>query len=166
MGRASRLLTDAIIAVAAITAVIYSTMLLAGAVINSSIYRQSRVVSMLVQQESIDIPGMLEDTRGIELVIKFAGALTTAYINFEMIPVGEESTFVAVFESMNDKVDIESFEYRRKDLSITGTAATKADFESFLETLSERKHFVSVEGGCYDSTDGGVKFEILGVAAA
>lgn len=166
MQRASKPLTDAIIAVIVIAAVIYTTMLLAGKVVSSSIYRQSRVVSMLVQQESFDIPGMLEDTRNIELVIKFAGALTTAYINFELIPVGEEATFVAVFESLNDNVDIEGFEYRRKDLSITGTAVTKADYESFLQTLRERNRFTSVEGSCYDSTKGGVRFEILGVSGA
>lgn len=166
MQRSSRLLTDAIIAVIVIAAVIYSTALLSAKVTSSSIYRQSRIVSMLVQQESLDITGMLEDTRSIELVIKFAGALATAYINFEMIPVGEESAFVAVFESLNDNVDIEGFEYRRRDLSITGTATVKADYESFLETLRERKRFAYVEGSCYDSTEGGVRFEILGVSGA
>lgn len=166
MQRSSRFLTDAIIAVIVISAVIYSTTLLAAKVTNSSIYRQSRIVSMLVQQESFDIPGMLEDTRNIELVVKFAGALATAYINFELIPVGEEGAFVAVFESLNDNVDIEGFEYHRKDLSITGTAVTKADYESFLETLRERKRFASVEGSCYDYTKGGVRFEILGISGA
>lgn len=166
MRQASKLLTDAIIAIIAIAAVIFSTALLAERVINSSIYRQSRIVSMLVQQESFDVSGMLEDTRNVELVIKFAGALATAYINFEMIPVGETATFVAIFESLNDNVGIESLEYHRKDLSITGIAATKADYESFLEAFRERSHFDSVEGSSYDSTDGGVRFEILGASGA
>lgn len=165
MQRTSKLLTDTIVAMLAITIVIFSTMLAAGRLLESPLYRQSRIVSMLVQQESFDLSGMLEDTRGIELVVKFAGALATAYINFELIPVGEAATFVSIFESLNDNVEIDGFEYRRKDLYITGTAATKSDYESFLQSLRARGDFASIEGGGYDSTDGNIKFEIICISA-
>lgn len=164
MHKTSKLLTDAIIALVLIMIVIYSTMILALRVVNSSIYRQSRIVSMLVQQDSFDLTGMLENTENIDLVLKFTGALASAYINFEMIPVNEASTFVAVFESMNSDVEIESFDYLRKDLFINGTAQTERACDDFVSALRRQNHFASVEVSSYESIGGGVKFEIRGVS--
>lgn len=166
MHKTSKLLTDAAIALVLIAAIIYSTTFLALKVVNSSIYRQSRIVSMLVQQESFDVSGMLENTENIDLVLKFTGALASAYINFEMIPVGEVSTFVAVFESMNDDIEIESFEYHRKDLIINGSSRTKKSCDEFVSSLRGQNYFASVEASSYESTDGSVKFEIRGVSTA
>lgn len=152
---------DAVIAVLLIAAVIYSTMLLALEIAGSSIYRQSRIVSMLVQQDTVGISGLLEDRRNLDMLIKFAGALTAAYINFELIPVGEAPTFAAVFESLPEGVNIDGFEYRRKDLRIDGVAAAKPNYEAFLAGLKGREHFASVSGRYYDSTDGMVRFQII-----
>lgn len=152
---------DTAIAALLIAAIIYSTMLLALEVVNSSIYRQSRIVSMLVQQDTVGITELLEDSRNIDMVIKFAGALTSAYINFELIPLGEASTFVAVFESLPKGVNIDGFEYRRKDLHIEGTAEDESGYEAFLTELTGQGHFASVTGSCYESTDGRRHFKII-----
>ena len=89
MQRISGQIFSAFTAMVLTFAIFYSTMILALKIVESSVYRQSKVVSMLVQQESIGITGLLEDTHGIEMLLKFAGALTSAYINFELIPLNE-----------------------------------------------------------------------------
>lgn len=152
---------DIIIAALTAALILYSTMFLARKAVDSQVYQQSRIVSMLVQQDTLDISDMLSDTRGVGMIVKFAGALTSAYINFELIPVNEAPTFMAVFESMPDDVSVSGFDYRRKDLIITGSAKTAAGYESFIKALRERDHFASVSGSGYDATDGSVRFEIV-----
>lgn len=155
---------DIVTAVLVAALILYSTMFLARQAVDSQIYRQSRIVSMLVQQDTLNIPDMLSDTRGAGMIVKFAGALASAYINFELIPVNEAPAFMAVFESLPDDVSISGFEYRRKDLVIYGSAKTAAGYESLVDTLRERDYFMSVGGSNYDSTDGAVRFEIICVS--
>lgn len=152
---------DVITAVLAAALILYSTMFLARKAVDSQIYQQSRMVSMLVQQDALDLSDMLSDTRGAGMIIKFAGALASAYINFELIPVNEAPTFMAVFDSMPEGVSINGFGYHRKDLSVTGTATTNDGYESFVAALRERDYFASVSGSGYETTDGSVRFEII-----
>ncbi len=161
-----RLITDAIVAVILISTIIFSSTLLAIKAVNSTFYRQSRIVSMLVQQDPVNIKKIVFDPQNIEVVVKFAGALTKAYINFELIPLNEASTFVAIFESMNDNIDIKDLEYRRKDLIITGTAETQADYLRFLQTLRDRKYFKDAMGNVYKNTSDKFSFEVICQAKA
>lgn len=152
---------DIFTAVLAAALILFSTIFIARKAVDSQVYRQSRVVSMLVQQDSIDIKDMLSDTRGVGMIVKFAGALASAYINFELIPLNEAPTFMAVFDSLPKNVSVSGFEYHRKDLIVTGSAKTQADYENLVTALRERDYFLSVSGSAYDATDGTVRFKIV-----
>lgn len=144
----------------AVLAIFYSTLFLARQIVGSPLYRQSKLISMIVQQDSVGLEGLIGNTRNIDLVVKFSGAIASAYINFELIPLNEASTFVAIFESLPDSVSIEGFEYHRKDLTVLGYADSTEAYEEFMEELRARDYFNSVTGHCYDSTRGGVRFEL------
>lgn len=160
MKRTVKSLSETITAILLISAVISVSAFLSLEVKSSALYRQSRVLSMLIRQEPAGIAGVLKDTRNIDMAVKFAGALTTAYINFELIPLGEAATFAAVFESIPEGVDIESFEYRRKDLYIT-VSAGDADYLAFISGLRDQEHFSSVTGKRLVSGDGKAMYEIV-----
>ena len=93
-----------------------STSWLADRVRQSTFYRQSRIVSSIVSLDSVGVMDIVSDRRNIDLLSKFAGAVASAYINFELIPIHEASTFAAVYESINSDVSIDSFSYRRRNL--------------------------------------------------
>lgn len=157
---------DIITAFVSLAVVTLSMTAAAQGIVSSPVYRQSRVISMLVQQDSLSLDGLLKDRRNIDTVVKFAGALTTAYINFEFIPVNEAGAFVAVFESLSDGVEIEKFEYRGTALAIVGTADSEEEYNVFLESLRDRGYFVSVTGSAYESTQDTTRFEIVCEATA
>lgn len=132
----------------------------ARALLNSELYGKSRVISMIVAQDTVGVADLAADRRNLDIVLKFAGALTSAYIDFELIPVGEAGTFAAVFESVPDDVDITRFEYRRKNLVIFGSAPDKERYDAFVAGLEGTGHFESVSGHRYDATDGTLRFEL------
>lgn len=164
MKRAFKPILEAVTAVSLIAAILWGSALLSLEVKSSAVYRQSRVLTMLLSQEPVGIAGMLEDTRNIDMTVKFAGALTAAYINFELIPVNEAATFVAVFESLPEGVDIEGFEYHRKDLHITGVA-DETGYDAFISNLRGRDYFSSVTGQILGDQDGVTRFGIICVPA-
>lgn len=152
--------TNVLTSLAAVFIIFCGTLYAAQQVVDSAVYRQSKLISMIVQQDSVGIASLVQDTRNIDLVVKFSGAIASAYINFELIPLNEASTFVAVFESVPDSVTVESFEYRRHNLVIYGYADSVADYNEFIGALRQRDYFDTISGHWYDSTHGGLRFEI------
>lgn len=134
----------------------------AGRLLGSEAYNKSRIISMIVSQDSVGIADIAGDKRNVDMMLKFVGALTSAYINFELIPVKEAGTFAAVFESAQGEggVEIEKFEYHRKNLTITGVSPEVEAYEEFLANLQETEYFESVTGHYYTTTDDRIRFEL------
>lgn len=127
---------------------------------SSQVYSQSRLISMIFSQDEVNLTDLVADRQNIDMLVKFVGAATSAYINFELIPVNEASTFVAVFESATGLVQIDHFEYHRKNLTIAGTADTRESYGTFLTGLRNTEHFESVSGHYYVATDDTIRFEV------
>lgn len=140
--------------------VLLGTAFAANALRQSDLYGKSRMISMIVAQEQINITDMAGNKRNLDMMSKFIGALTSAYINFEMIPVGEAGTFAVVFETLPAGVTIENFEYHRKNLRIAGVAAAQQDYDSFLEGLREKEYFEGVSGHYYLTTENTIRFTL------
>lgn len=145
---------------AAATAVLMVATFSAAAFRGSELYSKSRVISMIVSQDSVGVTDIAGNKRNVDMMLKFAGALTSAYINFELIPVNEVSTFGAVFQSVPAGVDIDKFEYKRKNLSIVGAADTEEEYEKFIAELTAADYFEDIYGHYYLATDGLIHFEI------
>lgn len=149
-----------------VTAVVLAGAILAGSTFaadrirGSELYNKSRIISMIVSQEQVGITDIAGNKRNVDLLLKFVGALTSAYIDFELIPVGEVSTFAAVFESIPAEVTVERFEYHRKNLTIIGNAADQDSYETFLRSLRDTRYFEGVTGHCYLATDNTIRFEL------
>lgn len=152
---------EVFVALALCVMIILSAVLCAQGFTVSRVYRQSKIVSMLVRQGPVNIFDLLGDAQGARMVIKFAGALAAAYINFERIPVNEASTFMAVFESLPGGVYIDRFYYRRKDLEMLGEAAGLPAVKQFLKALEASGAFVSVTERHGLSLNGRVQFEVV-----
>lgn len=140
--------------------VLVSTMTAAEAVSNSKFFRQSKFVTTLLSSDSTSLTTIVTNPKTLDAFTKFLGAVTTAYINFEMIPVNEANTFIAVFESLNEAIEIESFTYHGKSLTITGTATGRTEYFRFYRALEATEHFASVNGHQYITVDDNVRFEI------
>ena len=134
--------------------------LLAENVKSSSVYRQSRIVRLLLSQDSVSMRGLFSQRRNIAALLKFTGALTNATINFEMIPVGEASTFMAVLESLRDGIHIESFAYNRRNLTIYGGAKTPESYRAFLGALRETDYFHHVSERSCNVGQAAIRFEL------
>lgn len=149
-----------VIAVLTAMAVFLSTWWLSDMAEKSKIYQQSRIIGRLASQEQLDITSIVLDGEKRDITAKFVGALTTAYINFEMIPYSEGQTFVVLMQSINEGIHVENLEYKRRDLVISGVSNTIADYNSFMEHMENSGHFSSVTGHEYLNVDGGVNFDI------
>ncbi len=146
--------------------VLLCSTLLAQQVAKTRFYQQSRFFTGLFRQDSVGVTEMFSQGKNMDLLLKFAGAVTTAYINFELIPVNEAKTFTAIFESVNDRITIQQFTYQRKDLSILGNAQDKEAYALFLEKLKQTEHFSSVSGHTYIALDDSIQFQILCASTA
>lgn len=166
MKKESRRAESVFLAFITAMAILLGTTVLADAFRSSQIYNKSRIIRMIVTQDQINITDMAGNKRNVDMMLKFVGALTSAYINFEMIPVGEVSTFVSVFESIPSDVTITKFEYHRKNLHITGMASNEESYTSFLQSLRDTEHFASVSGHFYLSTDNHIQFQMECLAQA
>jgi hypothetical protein len=140
--------------------VLMATLLAATPLRGSDIFRQSRFVTALIAHESVEAGNLLTNSRNLDLFTKFLGAVTAAYINFEMIPVNEAGTFVAVFESLGADIAVEGFAYHGKTLVITGSAPGEAEAEAFRAALEAQGHFSAVSAILSPQDEGGVGFEI------
>lgn len=130
----------------------------------SRIYRQSMIIGSIYNETGSDsLPGwsgLLTDPRSRNALIKFAGAVASAYVTFELIPVNEAETFAVIYESMPTDMEIGGFAYHRRDLTITGTAAGLPVYLEFLDKLREREYFLNVTGSYIETTGNAVRFEI------
>jgi hypothetical protein len=152
-------------AVATALLVLLGTLFLAQQATQTEFYMQSQILrSIFARQESADTSGMLTQKNQREAMFQFAGAVTTAYIDFELIPVNEVDTFLAVVQEMNEGIEVESFAYHRKNLTIIGTAQTAEDYQNFLTRLQNVDYFEGVSGQDALSADGVVGFEITTTA--
>ena len=146
--------------------IILTTVFFVEAFVNSRFYRQSKAVSMLVRQEPVDFPELLENNaQGVLLVIKFAGSLAAAYINFEFIPLNEASTFMAILQSLPEEITIESFAYSGRDLRITGDAEKESELNVFVGALEDSDAFSSVILNYYEAVDLSFRFELFCVSS-
>lgn len=140
--------------------VLFTGTVAANTVRQSEFYSKSRVISLIFSQDGIAVTDIAGNKRNVDMMLKFVGALTSAYINFELIPVNEAGTFAAVFRSVPPEVTIDKFEYHRKNLTITGTASALEEYERFLDSLQEDGYFESVTGHHYLTTDDQIRFTL------
>ena len=132
---------------------------------NSALYRQSQIVGSVFSQQDVGALDIITDPAGRELLLRFAEALATAYVDFEFIPTNEIGAFAAIYESLGPNIEIESFAYRRRDLIITGSAPGRADYNEFLRSLQSHDHFGGVSGQFHQTEQGYIRFEIICEAA-
>ena len=130
------------------------------AVQESALYRQSKIIGSVFSEQDVGIIDIALSPRARRLLLKFAGALADAYVNFELIPYDEIRTFTVVYESLGPAIEVEGFAYSRKDLIITGVAPDESSYHEFVERLRSRDHFEKVTGSFNIAADGGVRFEI------
>ena len=159
-------LVDIFTAAALCAMIIFASVFSVQTLVNSRLYRQSKTVSMLVQQEPVEFSELLENNaRGISLFVKFAGALAAAYINFEFLPLNEASTFMVILESLPDDMEVSGFEYVGRDLQITGEAALESGPHDFVGALRQSEAFASVNYSCYEDVNGKTRFHVLCVSS-
>ena len=144
----------------AAAAVLLGTLFLAGQAEKSRLYLQSRMLGVIAKQDQVKVVSLLTDAEKRGALTKFIGALTSAYINFELIPYNEGQTFAAVFQSLEDGVHVEQFEYKRRDFLIRGWALTPEAYDAFAFKLSQSAGFSSVTGHKYLAVDDTIRFEI------
>ena len=126
----------------------------------SRLYQHGIIFGGIIRQDQVDFISLVTDPEKRKVMTKFIGATTTAYLDFEMLPYGEAQVFTAVFQSLGEGVRIEGFEYRRRDLMITGSADTPEALDSFVSRLDASNHFASVIIHEYPPGDHAVPFEI------
>jgi len=159
--RARERVTGALAGLIAAALVMLSMDFAAAHVRRSRTFLQSRFAALLFSEGPLHISQVLTDQENISMFIHFLGAVTAAYINFDMIPVNEAQTFAVLFESRPGAVRIEDFAYQGKLLTIDGTAADERVAILFLQTLEERAYFRSLSGETRIMSDGVVRFEIV-----
>jgi len=140
--------------------ILLSSVFAVQAIENSKIYMQSRFLSNVFSKDSGGLFATVTNPKRLDTTAKFIGAVTAAYIDFEMIPVNEASTFLAVIESINDSIDVEHFSYSGKNLTITGYAANRKDYFEFFDMLNSSEHFSLVTGQQYVTHNDVIRFEI------
>lgn len=126
----------------------------------SAIYRKSKIVGSIFSGEDVGVSAVLTDARARTTLLKFTGALADAYVRFELIPVGELETFSAVYRNLTTDVEIDAFEYRRRNLILTGVARDESAYRSFLQGLRGSDQFAKVIGVVNTDSDGVICFEI------
>ena len=127
----------------AFTAILLAVAMLAGGAVlaeafkKSNIYLRSAALCEIIMQEGAGLTGLLQSHEKRTAATKFAQAVATAYLDFEMIPYNEVSTFMAVFGSISNEIRLDSFEYRGRTLIISGSAEPGA-FRRFVTSLHEK----------------------------
>ena len=129
----------------------------------SAIYTQGRLFGNIMTQNSAELLPMLQSREKREAAVKFIEAVTTAYLDFELIPYNESDTLSLILGSLDTEIHIKSFEYRRRDLIIIGLADTPEDYWRFIERLSKTERFSDISGE-YAGKGEGVAFTIECVA--
>ena len=127
---------------------------------NSRLLQQGRFAAAVFSQQPTGLAGVLSEPKKFDATLKFLGAVTTAYINFEMIPVGEARTFVAVFESLESDIEIDRFSYKGKTLEIIGIAPDAQTAEAFRLNLERQDVMLSVSYHAYTTVDDRVRFRV------
>jgi hypothetical protein len=145
-------------------AILLLTGFLAGELRQSGLYSGSRFLSVILSQDTMELRELVSDRENVETLLQFVGAVTAAYIDFELIPLGEADTFSVVFQSRPPGVRIDSFAYHGEDLSIFGTAPGGAEYDAFVRGLTDSAAFESVAGSCGEGGEDGVPFEIVAVS--
>jgi Tfp pilus assembly protein PilN len=140
--------------------ILLSTLFLAQQVVESTFFRRSRFVSAVLSQDSTSLTGILSDPQKLDASAKFLGAVTTAYINFEMIPVNEARTFTVIFESLPGDIAVDSFTYQGKTLLIAGEAPDEKILEDFRQDLTEQAYFTAVSLHQYTTVEDRIRFEM------
>jgi len=155
-----RITADIIAALLISAAILPGAFFTAGRILDSRLIMQSRYARILLSQDdSYGITDMITNPKRYDAFLKFIGAVTAAYVNFEMIPLNEAKTFAVIFESMGGDIAIEDFEYQNNMLTITGTAPDVEAAGIFRDALRERGYFASVFMRRYEAEDG-AGFEI------
>lgn len=126
----------------------------------SDVYRQSKVIGSIFSQEDVGVTKILTDPKARRTMLKFTGALADAYLHFELIPLGEEKTFSVVYGSLGPAVEVDTFTYHGRNLTITGRAESEADYQAFLEKLRKHHHFAQVHGSGDATPEGAFVFAV------
>ena len=164
MQRISSQLYSLLLALLLTAAILFGSIWMAEEIRSSGVYNKSRLMSRILSQEEISFSDMLGDRHNVGMMLKFVGALTSAYIDFELIPVHELDTFTAVMGSVNDGIAIDRFAYHRKNLTIYGQAADREQMRQFLSALQETDQFKSIAQHAYETTADTMRFEMVCVS--
>ncbi|MCL2056890.1 MAG: PilN domain-containing protein [Oscillospiraceae bacterium] len=140
--------------------VLLSSAAVADIVKGTRLFRQGRFAAAVFSQQSMSLAGVAAEPEKLDAALKFLGAVTAAYINFEMIPVGEARTFAAVFQSLESGIAVEQFSYKGKTLEITGISPDNATSERFRRNLERQGYLLSVSYHAYVTVDDDVRFSI------
>lgn len=162
MQKACHKISDTITALLLAAILLLGGVLLSSQILESRLYRKSRIIRLLVSdnEQTPEMSKMLTDSRNRDVLMKFAGAMANAYVNFELIPINETETFSAVYRNIGHDVEIEEFIYHRRNLIIIGTCSDESYYGEFLRRLRSEPHFSAVTGHYYLTTDDLIKFEI------
>lgn len=144
--------------------VLFGATFAAQQVLSSKLYTQSRLIRRIVQQEQIQLADMASNRRNLDLLLQFAGAVTSAYIDFELIPINEANTFAVIFDSLPGNIEITHFDYQRKDLIIEGISPDPESVEAFRAALEESAYFAQVNGEVQGSDTNNMPFRIECIA--
>ena len=153
------------LALAVATAILITTATAAIWIEHSRVYMQSQLLRSIAGEEGVNILSIVTSSEKRDVTAKFIAAITSAYINFELIPYNEVQTFTAVFMSLNEGVHIELFEYRRHDLVIRGNADSTENYDTFIKNLTDSGRFALVAGYVLSVENDTVTFEIWCKAA-
>lgn len=137
--------------------IIALSVLLSVSVLESGIYRQSKIAGFIISNSEDNKSQIISDPK---IFVKFVRAVANAYVNFDMIPIHEAATFFALAESTDDDINIDDLAYESKTLLITGTAKDIESFDMFLEKLSQSEHFRHVTSHYYTTKKDQIKFSI------
>lgn len=153
---------DVIVALLLAFLVFFTSGILANKVESSSLLTHSRVLKGLLEEDTVDIWSIVSQTGKREGAVKFISALADAYVAFELIPHKEGQTLMHIMNSMNDDIEIESFSYSGRDLTIKGKSATLGGYEDFVEKLDSSSYFIMVEESYLEEKDSEVFFVVTG----
>jgi Tfp pilus assembly protein PilN len=140
--------------------VLLATLFVAGEIIETRLVRQGRYAAVLLAEDSLTLTGVVSDPKKLDATLKFLGAVTAAYINFELIPVNEARTFTVIFEALDDAITVDRFVYRGKTLIITGHAPDAKTGEAFRRRLEAQDYLVTVDYHAYTTVSDNVRFQV------
>lgn len=158
--RTGKRLVDVVLAVVLAVAIFLGCHALAQKAHNSALLTQSRILRQLVADDSVDFMAIIKDENQRDVLKRFVAALANAYVSFELIPINEGDTLMAVISSLEPGIHVDAFAYQGRDLMIYGRADNRLAFDRLVWNLRNTDYFARVEPESWDSEAGPLEFAI------